>query len=525
VAEILPTLILVLGVIGLMSFLAQWVAIPAPVLLAVAGMVWSLTPGLPSLEIEPRMILAVFLPPLLYADAWEASWIDFRRWLRPILQLAIGLVAFTIGVVGLVAHWAIPGLPWAACFLLGAIVSPTDTVAVQAVLERLRVPRRATAVLGGESLVNDATGLLGVGLATVVVLTGVFDGGSIGLTFARIVGLGVVIGAAVGWAAATINYYVRGTHVLFAFSLVAPYVAYLLAESAGASGVLAVVIAGFVASWRLHYIAPESRVELYSSWDQLSFLLNAVMFLYVGLEVPPRLAQAIETVPGILGIALLISVAVILARVVWIFPGAYLPPWLSRRLRQREGGYPEVRTVILGAWCGARGAVSLAAALSVPALLSDGTPFPGRDEIIACTLVVILVTLIGQGVTLLPLVRLLGLSDAEPSDVEVRRAREAMLSAGIARLDAFCSEESCPIAVYRLRDAMSDQLASLQSEDALVRSEALRRLEVAGDVRRAVYRAKTDALLALRDHGVVNDKVHQELQLDLDRSNADLRSG
>src|SRR4029453_13484924 len=174
-----------------------------------------------------------------------------------------------------------------------------------------------------------------------------------------------------------------------------------------------------------------------SSWDQLSFLLNAVMFLYVGLEVPPRLAQAIETVPGILGIALLISVAVILARVCWIFPGPSLPPWLSRRLRQREGGYPEVRTVILGAWCGARGAVSLAAALSVPALLSDGTLFPGRDEIIACTLVVILVTLIGQGVTLLPLVRLLRLSDAEPSDVEVRRAREAMLSAGIARLDAF----------------------------------------------------------------------------------------
>jgi CPA1 family monovalent cation:H+ antiporter len=524
VGETLPTLILVLGVIGLMSFLAQRVAIPAPVLLAVAGMVWSLSP-LPSLEIEPRLILSVFLPPLLYADAWAASWIDFRRWLRPILQLAIGLVAFTIGVVGLVTHWAIPSLPWAACFLLGAIVSPTDTVAVQAVLERLRMPRRTTAILGGESLVNDATGLLGVGLATVVMLTGVFEWGASGLSFARIAGLGVVIGAAVGWAAATINYYVRGTHVLFVFSLVAPYVAYVLAEHAGASGVLAVVIAGFVASWRLHYIAPESRVELYSSWDQLSFLLNAVMFLFVGLEVPHRLTQAIETVPGILGIALLISVAVIVARLVWIFPAAYVPLWFSRRLRQREGGYPDVRAVILGAWCGVRGAVSLAAALSVPAMLSDGTPFPGHAEIVACTLVVILVTLIGQGVTLPPLVRRLGLSEAEPSDVEVRRAREAMLSAGIARLDAFCSEESCPIAVYRLRDAMSDQLGSLQSEDAMVRSEALRRLAVAGDVRRAVYRAKTDALLALRNHGALNDKVHQELQLELDRSNADLREG
>jgi monovalent cation/hydrogen antiporter len=521
--EILPTLLVVLGAIGLMSFLAQKVAIPAPVLLAVAGMVWSLIPSLPSLEIEPKLILSVFLPPLLYADAWQASWIDFRRWLRPILQLAIGLVAFTILVVGLVAHWAMPGLSWAACFLLGAIVSPTDTVAVQAVLERLRVPRRATAILGGESLVNDATGLLGTGLATVVVLTGVFEAGAIGQSFARIVGVGVVIGAAVGWTAATINYYVRGTQVLFVFSLLAPYVAYFLAEHAGASGVLAVVIAGFVASWRLHYIAPESRVELYSSWDQLSFLLNALMFLFVGLEVPHRLKQAIETVPGIVGIAFMISAAVILARCVWTFPGAYVPLWFSPRLRQREGGYPDPRSVILAAWCGVRGAVSLAAALSVPMALRDGTAFPGRAEIIACTLVVILVTLLGQGVTLLPLVRRLGLSDADPTDTEMLRAREAMLSAGIARLDAFCSEQSCPIAVYRLRDAMSDQLASIQAEDAMVRSEALRRLEVAGDVRRAVYQAKTDALLALRNNGALNDKVHQELQLDLDRANADLR--
>src|SRR5262245_28065787 len=223
--ELLPTLILVLGVVALMSFVAQRVAVPAPVLLATAGMVWSLIPSLPALRIGPELILSVFLPPLLYSDAWEASWLDFRRWLRPILQLAIGLVALTIAVVGLVAHAAIPGLPWAACFLLGAIVSPTDTVAVQAVLDRLRVPRRATAILGGESLVNDATALLGAGLASVVVLTGVFETGGIALGFARIAGLGVLIGAGVGWAAATLNRYVRGTHVLFVLSLLAPYVA------------------------------------------------------------------------------------------------------------------------------------------------------------------------------------------------------------------------------------------------------------------------------------------------------------
>jgi len=523
--SILPTLILMLGVIGMMSFLAPRIAIPAPVLFAVAGVIWSLIPSLPALEISPGVVLAVFLPPLLFADAWEASWIDFRRWLRPILQLAIGLVAFTILTVGVVAHWALPGLPWAACFLLGAIVSPTDTVAVHAVLDRLRVPRRVTAILGGESLVNDATGLLGAGLATVVVLTGVFDAGQIGWSFSRIAGLGLLTGVAVGLAAATINYFVRGTQVLFAFSLLAPYAAYFLAERVGASGVLAVVIAGFVASWRVHYVAPESRIDLYSAWEQMEFLLNAMMFLYIGLEAPGRLKQAIETVPGIAWSALLISAAVIVARFVWIFPGAYLPLWLWPRLRRREGGYPSPRAVVLASWCGARGAVSLAAAMSMPMMLSDGRPFPGRAEIVACTLVVILVTLVGQGVTLLPLVRRLGLSDRDPTEAEVRRAREAMLSAGIARLDAFCSEKSCPVAVYRLRDAMSDQLASLRDEDSLERAQALRRLTVAGDVRRAVYRAQSDALLALRDQGAVNDKIHQELQLDLDRANAERRTG
>jgi CPA1 family monovalent cation:H+ antiporter len=468
------------------------------------------------------VVLSVFLPPLLYADAWDASWVDFRRWLRSILQLSVGLVAFTILVVGVVAHAAMPGVPWAACFLLGAIVSPTDTVAVQAVLDRVRMPRRATAILGGEALVNDATALLGTSLATVVVLTGVFEPGAVGLRFARIAGLGVAIGVGVGWAAATLNRHVRGTQVLFALSLLAPYVAYFLAEHVGASGVLAVVIAGFVASWRLDYIAPESRIALYAAWEEVSFLLNAVMFLFVGLEAPIRLKQAIDSVPGIVEIALAISVAVIAARIVWTLPGAYLPPWLLPRMREREGGYPELRSVVLATWCGARGAVSLAAALSVPTLLRDGTPFPGRDEIVACTLVVILVTLIGQGATLLPLVRWLGISDAETTEAEVRRAREAMLSAGIARLDSFCSEQSCPIAVYRLREAMTDRLDSLRSEDAAARTQALERLAVDGDVRRAVYHAQAEALLALRDREHLNDRVHQELQLELDRANPEL---
>jgi len=514
--EHLPSLILLLAVVAGVSVLARRVPIPEPVLLAIAGVLWSQTPGLPRPEIEPELVLGVLLPPLLYSEAWFTSWLDFRRWLRPILQLAIGLVAFTIAAVGLVAHWAMPHLSWAACFLLGAIVSPTDTVAVQTVLGRLRAPRRTTAILGGESLVNDATGLLGVGLALAVVATGVFEPAAVALSFARVAGLGLAIGVAVGWLAAALNQRVRGTHALFSLSLVAPFAAYFLAEHGGASGILAVVIAGFVSSWRQNYIAPGSRIELYATWDQLEFLLNGLMFLFIGLEALPRLFEALESAPQVVRATLLVSVTVTAARIVWIFPAAYLPLVFAPRLRAREGGYPDPRSVTVGAWCGVRGGVSLAAALSIPEALA------GRPEIIACTLIVILVTLVGQGVTLLPLVRWLGLENADPVESEVRRAREVMLEAGIHRLDAFCSEHNCPIAVHRYREAMADELEALRAQDEIERSRALERQSVAIEVRRAVYQAQTDALLALRDDGGMNDMIHQELQLGLDRANGDV---
>jgi len=513
----LPTIIAILGVLGLAAFVAPRILVPAPMLLAVLGVAWALVPALRPPGIGPSVILSIVLPPLLYADAWNASWLDFRRWLRPILQLAIGLVAFTILVVGLAAKALMPELPWAACFLLGAILSPTDTVATHAVLERLRISRRATAILGGESLVNDATGLLGVQLALVVVLTGAFDPGSIAIGFLRIAGLGVAVGAAVGILAVWINCRLSGTQVLFAFSLFAPYLAYAVAEALHASGVLAVVVAGFVASWRIDLIAAETRVALTSSWRDVVFLLNGLMFLYIGLQAPASLRMALDSVPHILPIALGVSAAVIVARAVWIFPGAYLPLLLLPRQREREGGYPDPRAVTLAAWCGVRGAVSLAAALALPAVLSDGAAFPGRPALVACTLVVILVTLLGQGLTLPALVRALGLRRDEATEEDLRRAREAVLAAGIARLDAYCSEESCPIAVYRFRDAMEDQLAELKAEDKAERERATQRLSVSREVRRAVHEAQSKELLRLRDAERINDMTHQELQLELDR--------
>jgi len=513
-----------LGLIGLASIVAPRIGTPTPVFLALAGIVWSLLPAVGAPAIDPHVVLSVFLPPLLYADAWDASWHDFRRWLRPILSLAIGLVAFTTLFVGLAAKGLMPSLPWAVCFLIGAIVSPTDTVAVHAALASLRVPRRITAILGGESLVNDATGLVGAQLAMIVVLTGVFESGAIALAFARIAGGGIAIGAAVGLAAIGLNARLRGTSVLFAFSLAAPYLAFAVAEAAGASGVLAVVVAGFVASWRLDLIAPESRLALYEIWDVLTVLLNGLMFLYVGFQIPRLLGASSEAPLIPLGTGLAIAAVVIASRLVWFWPAAYIPLWLSPRLRAREGGYPLPRTVMLGAWCGVRGAVSLSAALALPLTLPGGAAFPGRNEIESVVLVTILVTLVGQGWTLAPLVRWLKIPSDPTTERERRRAREAILAAGIARLDVFCNQEKCPGGVFHFRDVLTDRLAELREEDQNERAEAMYRLALSRDVREAVWQAQSAELLRLRDAGGINDRTHQDLQLELDREHGELAS-
>jgi CPA1 family monovalent cation:H+ antiporter len=324
--------------------------------------------------------------------------------------------------------------------------------------------------------------------------------------------------------AAASNARLKGTKVLFVFSLVAPYLAFAVADALGASGVIAVVVAGFVVSWRLNLIPAESRVDLTTAWEVLAFMLNALMFLFVGLEIPRRLGADLHTTLGPLWTALAISAVVVIARLVWFWPAAYIPLWLSPRLRAREGGYPHPSAVLVGAWCGIRGAISLAAALALPRALPDGAPFPGRAEVQTAVLVTIVVTLIGQGSTLGPLVRWLGIPSDPTTEAETQKAREAMLVAGIARLDKFCEEESCPPAVHRYRAVMVDQLAELHELEESARKHATRRLEVSREVRRAVWEAETAELLRLRNAGKINDGDHQNLQLELDREHADLYS-
>jgi monovalent cation/hydrogen antiporter len=516
-------LAVLLAVLATGHLIAPRLRAPVPVVLALLGALVSSIPWLPREPLDPDLILYLFLPPILYADAFDASWTDFRRWLRPILMLAIGLVVFTTVVVGVVTHTLLPQLPWPVCFILGAIVSPTDTVAVQAILSRLQVPRRITAILGGESLVNDATGLLGVQLGVAVLVSGAFEAKLVLLQFAWIAGGGLAIGIAAGLLFALLNRTVRDASVLFVLSLVAPYTAFIVAHQLGTSGVLAVVIAGFVVSWRIHTVPSVARVEMYSTWNMLVFVLNGFCFVIIGVEAP-RLFLETKLAPGseMLRVAFLVSAAVIGARILWVVPMAYVSLFFSPRSRRREGGYPNWRGVVLASWCGLRGVVSLAAALSLPRFIG-AEPFPGRAAVLSCTVIVILVTLVVQGLLLGPLVRWLGIPGDGSGEVEEQKAREAVLSAGIARLDAYCSETSCPISVHRWREAMVDELATLREEDEEQRRMAGARVRVSREVRVEVARAQEAALLRLRDRGLINDRTYLELQLDLDRQNLEGR--
>lgn len=516
----LHTLTAVLAMLALATLLAPRLRLPQPLALALAGVGLAFVPAVRDVEIDPHLILAGFLPPLLYADAFHTSWRDFRRWLRPILMLAIALVAVTIVTVGLVARWMMPELPWAVCFVLGAIVSPTDTVAAQAVIERLRVPRRITAILGGESLVNDATGLVGVQIGVVVALEGVFEWSHVMVQFAEVAGLGIVIGAVVGFMFSYANRLVRDSSVLFTLSLLSPYLAFSIAEWFEVSGVLAVVVAGAIVAWRVHLIAPTARLQLRASWELLAFVLNGLCFLYIGLESPCLLHRAAGGGNQLWIMGLVVSATVMLTRILWCFPNAYLPLYFMPRLREVEGGYPQARGVTLVAWCGVRGAVSLAAALSLPVATNDGDVFPGRDVVVACTVAVILVTLVLQGGTLHLLVKALRLPDDATTDAELRLARERLLAAGIARLDAYCSEHSCPVAVHRYREAMVEQLAALRADDEAERVGAERRLAVSREVRAAVLRAQEESLLALRDSGRIDDHAYAGLLFELDHDRA-----
>jgi monovalent cation/hydrogen antiporter len=411
--------------------------LPLPVLLVAAGLIIGFVPQLPNLELDPEVIFIIILPPLLYDAASKTSWHEFRASIRPISALAITLVFFTTVAVAITTHYLIPGFSWPLAFVLGAIVSPPDAVAASGIIKGLGLNKKVITILEGESLVNDASALIAYRFAVMAVTTGSFVLWEAGLQFLLVAGVGIVIGIVVGYLFVLAHKKIENNPLVeTSLTLLAPYISYLAAEHFHMSGVLAVVTTGLVISWR----APEvftyqTRMRTRIVWDTLIFLLHGFVFILIGLQLP-SIIKDLGNYPflQLLGYGLIVSLVTIVVRILWVFAGAY---WQNVFTKKRNGAVvladnddPDStwKNVLIVAWTGTRGVISLATALALPLLLQDGTAFPKRHSIIFLSFVVIFVTLVVQGLSLPLLIRWLNIKPQSNSQAEEKELQLLLAS-------------------------------------------------------------------------------------------------
>lgn len=514
-------LIALLGIATLLV-LAFRTGVPYPVLLVLGGIGLGAALDAGELSLSPELVLVIFLPPLLYAAAFFASLRDLRSNVGAISMLSIGLVVFTTFGVGLIAHAVIPGLSWPAAFVLGAVLSPTDPVAASEIAGRLGAPRRFVATVEGESLVNDATALVVYKVALTAAVTGSFSALDAVGSFAINAVAGVAVGIAVGWVVARVRSAIEDPPTEIAISLMTPYFAYLPAEAIGVSAVLAAVVSGIWLGWRSpRLIAPETRIQAFAFWEILVFVLNAALFLLVGLQLP-TITEAVAdqySVGELIGYSALSAAAVIGLRFVWV-PLAYLPA-MSRRAGRRQE--PPSRTILfLIAFTGMRGAVSLAAALAIPESVA------ARDLIVFLTYAVVLVTVVGQGLLLPGVIKALGAYEDPLAESE--REAEGRLRAAhaaLARLDALLDADWVqPETRQRMYDAYEFRIARFTarldaSDDGGIEAQSIGYQRL----RREVIEAEREEVIRLRNTGVITDTIMRRIERDLDLEDARLELG
>jgi CPA1 family monovalent cation:H+ antiporter len=512
-----------------LALLARRFHIPYPIFFVVGGTLLGFVPDVPKVRLNPELIFLAVLPPLLFPAALFTSWRDFRANLRPISLLAIGLVLFTTVLVAYLAKYFFH-LPLAAGFVLGAIISPPDAIAATAIAERLKIPRRIITILEGESLVNDATALVAYRLAIAAVSTGLFSWTQAGAE-TLFIGLGgTAAGLVVGWLAEQFHRRVDDAPIEITVSLLTPYAAYLLAERLQVSGVLAVVTAGLYLGWRAPEITSyQTRLRGGPVWEMVAFLLNGLVFILIGLQLPEILQNlAKDQLPVRLSIeyAVWITLAVIIIRILWVIPATYLPRFLFKRLC-RHDPYPKWQHVAIVAWTGMRGVVSLAAALALPLHKADGTPFPGRDLILFLTFVIIFATLVLQGLSLPFLIGWLHVEDDGAIEKEEREARLLANQSALARLKELTEPDSPrQEALNRLRIEYEDHIAQLQSNEPQNAGAPLRLFS--SEFERLSLEAlqlERRTIIKLRNAGTISDEVLRRIQRDIDLAEARLRIG
>ena len=506
-------LVSLLVAVACLGAAARAVNIPYPIVLVVGGLLMGFIPGLPDIVLAPELVLVIFLPPLLYSAAFFANLHDLQRDLRAISMQAIGLVLFTMCAVALVIKALVPDMPWAAAFTLGAIVAPTDPVAAATIMRRMAVPRRLVSIVEGESLINDGTALVAYRTA-IAAVGGTFSVWEAGLEFVLSAAGGVAIGLAAGWLIVLIRRRIDDIPVEITISLLSGFAGYVPAEAVGASGVLAAVTVGIVLGWKAPYISTASmRLQGYAVWEILVFLLNALLFVLIGLQLPMILDGLAGQPPGeLLWWCVVISLVVMVARIVWGQTAVFLIRTLDRRAVQRERRGTWQGRMIIG-WSGMRGSVSLAAAL---ALEPD---FPFRDLILLLTFAVIFSTLVLQGLTLPLLIRALGVGDDESAAREELIGRRAAATAALTRVDELAGEEwtydDTVDRMRRLYQYRSRRFAARAGEGEDGDGIEHRSLKYQKMVR-DVLQAQRDELVRLRNTGEISNEVMHRLERELD---------
>src|SRR5689334_3378621 len=511
-------LLLLLFVAGFTA-LARKLQTPYPIVLVVAGLLLSLVPGIPRVALNPDVIFLVVLTPLLFSAAWLTSWREFVYNLVSISFLAFGLVGFTVLGVAVAAQYAFPGFDWRLGVVLESVIATTDAIAATSIAKKIALPQRVVDVLEGESLLNDSTGLLALEFGLAIVIAGqtpTVTSGFLRLGYLTVAGIavGLLIGVVIHW----VEHQIDDGPIEIIISIIVPYVAYLAAEFIHASGVLAVVACGlYLGRASAHFFSPAVRIQANAVWSVFTFILNGFVFVSIGLQLP-IVREGIRNYSSgsLLLYGGLFSLMVIVLRLFWVFPGAMLAYWIRRHVLRQNESRPPARQIFVTGWTGMRGVIALAAALSLPEYLADGSPFPQRNLIIFLTFSVILVTLVLQGLTLPALIRALGLAGGAGPNCEETEARRIMAEAALQELDKAGKDvEPDFAALYEdLKEHYRRRLSSLPQGDGTSDGAYEKFVTVSLDL----LRIERETAVKLRNSGRISDEVLRQLLLELDSS-------
>lgn len=518
-------IIFILAVLISLSAVVDKLKLPNPVFLVLVGLIIGFVPVLPNLVMDPDVVFLVFLPPLLYDAAFRTSWHDFKTNIKPISALGISLVFITTIAVAITAHYFIPMFSWPLAFLLGAIISPPDAAAATGVIKGLGLNKHVISILEGESLVNDASALIAYRYALVASITGSFLFWQAGLQFLFVAGGGILIGLLIGFILIFVHKKLNNQSIVESgLTLLTPFLSYLAAEQVHTSGILAVVSTGLLLSWRSQEIfSYQTRMRTKVVWETLQFLLNGFIFILIGLQLPGILKQLTHyKLSELIGYGLIISLVTILVRIVWVFTGAYSFKLFSRNSREKYQD-DTWKNVLIVAWTGTRGVISMAAALALPLTLYNGKTFPQRPLILFISFVVIFVTLVVQGFSLPLLIRLLGVKPSNKDDKELNELQLYLVNSTLYFIDYEYGtklkdtiREDLKEKYRRIAEKLVKEISTHVRNEKEEKQQPVRTLTDLQKAQLEINRFQREQLLKLHKSGQFSDMAIKQVERDMD---------